>query len=46
MKVIHVRTWSRHGSDGAANGTADRRRTSWIHEEIPAPGADKLALGP
>lgn len=23
MKVIHVLTWSRHGSDGAANCTAD-----------------------
>jgi len=46
IKVIHVCTWSRHGGDGAANCTADRRRTSWIHEEIPASGADKLALPP
>jgi hypothetical protein len=48
--LIHAmrvrRTWSRHGGDGAADGAADRRRTSWVHEEVPAPGADELALGP
>lgn len=43
---IHAHTRRRHGCDGAANCTADGRRTSWIHEKIPAPGTDKLALAP
>jgi hypothetical protein len=39
---VHTQRW--HGGDGAANCAADGRRTSWIHEKIPAAGADKLAL--
>ncbi|WVZ94976.1 hypothetical protein U9M48_040796 [Paspalum notatum var. saurae] len=42
--VNDVLTRSRHSGDSAANCAADRRRTGWIHEKIPAPGADNFPL--
>lgn len=45
-KVTNEHTRSRHGSDCTANCAAYRCCPGWIHEKIPATGADKLALRP
>lgn len=43
---IDVHTGSRNSGHGTANCAADRRCAGRIHEQIPAPRADKLALSP